>query len=560
MSLDTGGPTNFQDRSVEGAPPSADAAHAERLLLDGQQRITSLYQACVRDAPVDTTTARNKSVRRWFYLDIRKSLNANIAREDAIVGVPESRVLKSGRNVVLDLSSPDREYAECMFPLRRVLESDDWQDGFQSHWDFSREQILLFREFKRHVLDNFRHYSVPVITLDKETPIEAVCLVFEKVNTGGKSLDTFELLTAMYAADRFNLRDDWFGSRSTNGRIQRLREFGTLERVSGVDFLQIVSLLHTKDQWTHGKAGGKSGRDLPVVTATRQSLLRLPLAAYQQYAGPAEEGLKNAAKFLHSVNIFHVRELPYPSQLVPLAAIIADLGSRWDDATIRTRLLRWYWSGVFGEQYGSATETRFARDMVEVPAWLGGRGASSTVEEAVFSADRLDSLRTRQSAAYKGVNALLMEKGAKDFRSGQKYGLAVFFDESVDIHHIFPKKWCQTTGIDAGRYNSIINKTPLSGRTNRMLGGNAPSEYLARLESGTSSSGSISRKTVDHHLETHLIVPDCLRRDDFDAFYDRRKEALVKMIERAMEKAAFRGQETDEPEGDLPDIEPEVPM
>lgn len=558
MSLDTGGPTNFQDRSVEGAPRSADDARAERLLLDGQQRITSLYQACVRDEPVDTTTVRNKSVRRWFYIDIRKSLDADTVRENAIVGVPEARVLKSGGNVVLDLSSPDREYAERMFPLLRVLESDDWQDGFQSYWDFSREQILLFREFKRQVLDNFRHYSVPVITLDKDTPIEAVCLVFEKVNTGGKSLDTFELVTAMYAAKKFNLRDDWFGSPSREGRRQRLREFGTLTRVSGVDFLQIVSLLYTKDQWTRCAADGIRGRDLPAVTATRLSLLRLPRTLprtdYERYAGSAEEGLRNAAKFLHGLNIFDVKDLPYPSQLVPLAAIIAELGARWEDAAIRTRLMRWYWSGVFGEQYGSATETRFARDMVEVPAWLAGRGTSSTVDDAVFSGDRLDSLRTRQSAAYKGVSALLMEKGAKDFRSGQEYVLSVFFDESVDIHHIFPRKWCEGARIDAKRYNSIINKTPLSGRTNRMLGGNAPSKYLAKIESGATSAGPISAEIVNHHLETHLIVPDCLRSDDFQAFYDRRKEALIEMIEGAMGKPAFRGQEADEPEEDLPDF------
>ena len=150
-----------------------------------------------------------------------------------------------------------------------------------------------------------------------------------------------------------------------------------------------------------------------------------------------------------------------------------------------------------------------------------------------------------------------MEKGAKDFRSGQEYGLSVFFDESVDIHHIFPKKWCEMAGIDAKRYNSIINKTPLSGRTNRMLGGNAPSKYLEKIESGATSAGPISPEIINHHLKTHLIVPGCLRSDDFQTFYDRRKKALIEMIEGAMGKAAFRGQESDEPEEDLPDIEPD---
>ena len=59
------------------------------------------------------------------------------------------------------------------------------------------------------VVRNFDQYQVPVIKLGKDTSRAAVCLVFEKVNTGGKPLDAFELVTAMYAAEEFHLRDDW---------------------------------------------------------------------------------------------------------------------------------------------------------------------------------------------------------------------------------------------------------------------------------------------------------------------------------------------------------------
>ena len=65
--------------------------------------------------------------------------------------------------------------------------------------------------FKRQVLENFKYYRVPVIALDRSTSKEAVCVVFEKVNTGGKPLDAFELVTAMYAASGHELRKDWYG-------------------------------------------------------------------------------------------------------------------------------------------------------------------------------------------------------------------------------------------------------------------------------------------------------------------------------------------------------------
>jgi hypothetical protein len=80
-------------------------------------------------------------------------------------------------------------------------------------------------------------------------------------------------------------------------------------------------------------------------------------------------------------------------------------------------------------------------------------------------------MRMRLSAAYKGVNALLMKEGAEDFRSGQKFDHTVFFGENVDIHHIFPQDWCKTNGIKPDVFDSIINKTPLSYRTNRIIEG-----------------------------------------------------------------------------------------
>src|SRR3954470_24577176 len=65
MSLDTGGPVNFKPRPVEGAPPDANHVPPQSLLLDGQQRMTSLFQATVRGKVIETVTPKKKRVRRW---------------------------------------------------------------------------------------------------------------------------------------------------------------------------------------------------------------------------------------------------------------------------------------------------------------------------------------------------------------------------------------------------------------------------------------------------------------------------------------------------------------
>ena len=203
---------------------------------------------------------------------------------------------------------------------------------------------------------------------------------------------------------------------------------------------------------------------------------------------------------------------------------------------------------MFGELYGSSVETRIARDFSEVPSWLSCGSAPSTVSETQFRADRLKTMRMRLSAAYKGINALLMERGAKDFRSGQTFGHTVFFDENVDIHHIFPQDWCKARGIKPEVYDSIINKTPLSFRTNRIIGGVAPSQYLKKLETGTVQIPPIAPDRLDGFLESHLIDPALIRADDFENFMISRQQMLLSLIEKATGKSAYLG--TDSEEGD----------
>lgn len=553
MTLTTGGPVNFKPRPVEGAPNNAKEVTPQSLLLDGQQRMTSLYQVTLRKKVVETVTPKNKKVKRWFYIDIKKAMDPAADREDAIVGVPQDRMVRKdfGREVVLDLSTPAKEYQSLMFPVSQVFDWDDWQDGFDTHWRGDQLEAVRqeFRAFKKHVLENFKSYRVPVISLDRSTSKEAVCVVFEKVNTGGKALDAFELVTAMYAASGHELRKDWYGDDAHQGRHRRLvdaqrlasSEGGIIAGVTNTDFLHAVSLFHTRDRRRAAEQAGKHGKELPAVTGNRQALLNLPLEGYKKYEAQVESGFMQAAKFLHMLHIYRIFDLPYQSQIVALAVILADIGDRWEHEANRAKLVRWYWNGVFGELYGSAIESRVARDFMEVPAWLAGGPEPSTVSETMFRSDRLKTMRMRLSAAYKGVNALLMKEGAQDFRSGQQFDHTVFFGENVDIHHIFPQDWCKGQGIKQHVYDSIINKTPLSYRTNRMIGGVAPSAYLAKLQAGNQSSPPIAVDRLNTYLSSHLIDPELLRGDDFEQFMIDRQTKLLALIERATGRVAYVG-------------------
>ncbi|NCD34893.1 MAG: DUF262 domain-containing protein [Spartobacteria bacterium] len=577
MTLDTGGQVNFKPRPVEGAPTEAKNAYPHSLLLDGQQRMTSLYQVTLRRKVVETVTPKNKRVKRWFYIDIRKALDSETDREEAIIGMPEDKISRTdfGREVVLDISTSEQEYEHLMYPVTKVFDWDRWQDGFDQYWkgDINESVRETFRKFKREVLENFKYYRVPVISLDRSTSKEAVCVVFEKVNTGGKPLDAFELVTAMYAAEGHELRKDWYGDETHKGRHRRFvdtlrpadSEQGIIANVSNTDFLQAVSLFYTRDRRREAERAGKQGKELPAVTGNRQALLNLPLAAYKQYEKQVEHGFTQAAKFLHMLHIYRIFDLPYQSQIVPLASIIADIGEAWEHEANRAKLVRWYWNGVFGELYGSAVETRIAKDFIEVPAWLNGGAEPTTISETMFRSDRLKTMRMRLSAAYKGMNALLMKEGAQDFRSGQKFDHTVFFGENVDIHHIFPQDWCKRQGIKPVVYDSIINKTPLSFRTNRIIGGAAPSDYLARLEKGDKQTPAIEQERLDIYLLSHLIDPAIVRQDNFETFMLDRQRRMLELIERATGKNIYTGEQQEEGEDvdtgeDMAEVDMSIPV
>jgi len=89
MTLETGGEVDFKPRPIERASATSHDTKPQALLLDGQQRMTSLYQVALRGKVVETVTPKKKKVKRWFYIDIAKALDPALDRDDAIVSLPE---------------------------------------------------------------------------------------------------------------------------------------------------------------------------------------------------------------------------------------------------------------------------------------------------------------------------------------------------------------------------------------------------------------------------------------------------------------------------------------
>lgn len=552
MTLETGGESQFKARPLHGTPVSPGTV-PEQLLLDGQQRLTSLFQALRSGQAVETSDARNKPVRRWYYIDISMAVGEGTDRDEAIRSIPEDRLVRGpfGRTL-LDLRSRDAECAQGFFPLNLIFDADGTGKWQRTYVSAAEDRWDTWSAFQAKVIDTVKGFKVPLIRLPKETRKDAVCSVFERVNTGGVVLNVFELLTATYAGDAgytrehgkdFSLSQEWLTTKSMLSAAFPV--FGSIDRdtrqetgLTSLDFLQAMALTQTWQRKQQYLAANPGAASPPAVSCKRRDLLHLPLSDYTALAPAVTSAFAWAGRFLASQHIFRERDLPYGSQLVPLAAIAALLGNARREPKVQEGLARWYWCGVLGELYGGVTDTRFVRDVEQVVPWLTEGGPEpDTISEASFQEQRLHRLTSRNSAAYKGVHALLMKEGAVDWAfQEEEISEQNLTGWSVDIRQIFPKAWFERTSPDPARMTSIVNKTALSYRAYQTIGGNAPSVYLAALEKDAGTSGD----WLDDVVGTHHINPRALRTDDFDTFYRDRAERLLGLVERAMGKAVVR--------------------
>ena len=241
----------------------------------------------------------------------------------------------------------------------------------------------------------------------------------------------------------------------------KFKDYKLLSNVSNTDLIQAITLLATYYNRKNKEQENVPEDELPAITCKRKDMLSLSLQDYKKYRDPIVWGFIKVSKILLEHHIFTARDLPYNAQLIPMAAILAVLGDRIDNVGYKKKLMQWFWCGVFGELYGSANETRYALDLPQVVEWILNNGPEpKTIYDANFSPSRLHTLRTRNSAAYKGVYALLMDDNTKDWLSATGIDFSTYFSESIDIHHIFPVSWCEKNGINRNDYNCIINKTP----------------------------------------------------------------------------------------------------
>jgi hypothetical protein len=405
----------LKPRLVEGVKLEHSPA-PQALILDGQQRLTSLFMALFSVSPVRINRGKRYATeQRWYYFQMKEMLALpEEERFRAILGLKEDKRLRRAHSPQIDCSTPEREYQGHCFPLSQVFQFPQWRGEYNKYWQYHPEKLALIDQFEAEVIKKFEHYQLGLYILRAELPKKAVCQIFVNHNARPCELTHFDLLTSEYASEEFDLRGDW------QQREQQFLRYRVLRLLKPTDFLQALSLLVRYYQRLEAKKRGVHSEKLPRISCNRQDVLDVSLSDYQTWREELSRGFEAGARFLHGQGIFDADDVPYPMQLVVLAPLMAILGESVKLDAVRCKLEQWLYCGAASGIYSRSRESTAAKDLIEMPGWVWEEGAiPTTIREASLQAERLQSCVNSQGATYRAISALLRRDGVLDFLTGE---------------------------------------------------------------------------------------------------------------------------------------------
>lgn len=467
LLLDTD-PNNppFQPAFLRGAEPKQAQPHPKQLVLDGQQRLTSLmYALTAPNYPLKDT-----SRRRYFFVDLQKAVE-DIDSDDIILSFTDRELVTEG------LKFPETQFERRLLPCTALINPTKFSDWSYALEDWLRDhqptEVDDYRKVWRPkwgaLVNGFLGFDAAVIELPQVSDADPdalgrVCAIFEKLNSSGVELSVYDLLTSRLYRSQIKLHDLWDEACKQHPRLNRWSNGKADTLKFGVQVLRVLALLRG-------------------LTPTPKELIRLNPDAFQQDWQRAAAGLERALEVAESISqdgfgVFEPQWLPGTGLLAVLAAGRQIITEQKLAARETASLRRWYWCSVFLERYSSGVDSKARKDFSELLTFWQGGSEPSVFQEAHIRIGApgytVRNAASSYSAVYSGIFCLLALQGARDWRKDESLTL-----HDVEDHHIFPKAYLKRAGITRRtRVNSVLNRTLVSDSTNRMISDKTPGTYM----------------------------------------------------------------------------------
>lgn len=505
----------FAPREFEGAPKIASKQHTF-LVLDGQQRMTSLYQAffgvgdhryylnlgkLIDGADFDESIFYVRAWTKWV-----KAMES-VEFQHKEMTLPLSALRAGAGGYLQWVTSLTHKLTNELLKQAqsKELEGEALSQHLVRNQEFQAKLTAIHDRWIMAIDD----YRFPVVTLSDTTQADALCTIFETLNRTGVKLSVFELLTARFWPKDINLRALW------DAAIERHPIIAEFE-VDPYYLLQAVALASRK-----------------APSCKRSDVLNLAAADIVDWWDRVVSGLASGLQILRDdCKVMLPKWLPYQTMLAPLAAILArksglkspEVGAH------REKLKQWFWCAVFGQAYESSPNSQAAKDVTELDLWLEGASSPESVSAVRFDPLSLRDVTPRQRALYRGTICAVLGSGtgARDFHTQAIITGQLITQEGIDDHHVFPNDYLlKQKGVLLSRTRDcVLNRTLIDRSTNQIISNRPPSAYLADIMNTLGFP-------IDAVLTSHCLpIGDSspLASDDFDAFLDWRQQRIWEEI------------------------------
>lgn len=508
-----------------------DNSPINALVLDGQQRLSSLYQLFYSEF----TKPKDRSETK-FFLKVNELLKGNV--DESIVYYNAGKVRRE------HLNEKSAQIREGLLPLDILLfdnKLDDWKNSYsfykaslKNDVDKSAEPFKTLKTLNSYLfydnmpVRNLIDFQFNVIELSSNTSLETVATIFEKLNTTGAPLDIFEILTAKFhnklsvslnGTQETTMRGLW---QKTLEIFPNLKNYNDNMRGNILPQLIIKSIL--LDKGTEIKRKNMLGsRDLEPENSLQTSDINSKWIDMVSAFEEATKELKN------NYGCPTVDFLPYTTMLAPFSVALRDVLLMPQDKQMeaKRKVEKWYWYSVFSQRYDSATDTKSKSDLEELRGWINNNKPMQVMSTTVLNIEDLNLGESASTGAlFTGVKNLILKRGAKDFLTSMP--LIDTPIREIDVHHLYPQKQFQTDE-EKEKSDSLLNKTLMKSETNRfVISDQMPKTYIDYFRNH--GNPNILQQLRDHFIPEEEFLSGSL--SDFDEFLNKRDQLLKAEIKR----------------------------
>lgn len=409
--------------------PEPQKDYPVNYVLDGQQRLTSLFSVFQTDLKPDSS--------EW--VDVYFDMNAQESVQESLF-------------LALEDSEVDRNRH---FPIKTLFDTVGYRRATSA---LSDEQLERIDDLQAR----FKEYLIPNEVFESDDR-NKVAVVFERINRAGTDLNVFELLSAWSWSEEFDL----------------VEKFSVLqESITDHGF---EDLGDDRDLQLRICAGVITGETTP------KRILELKGEEIRIRFSEIQAGILGALDFLsREVNVKHYRMLPFPGMLVPLSAFFATTKAEGVNYTNKQKdiLLRWFWRSVFSRRFSSDVNERQALDIVEMRRLVSDENYAFKLPRDEIKIDFAKDSFSSANANSRVLILLLSSLPAYSFLSGAIVDPNKVLKKASkhEFHHIFPQKHLHGIGKDYREINVLANICFLTRADNNSIRAKAPSIYLATVD------------------------------------------------------------------------------